>query len=327
MRSSTSCQICCKTCELNQKTNCIKCGARVHLKCANVGLNYGNHNFICMGCQLKMRSKQKGFCHRKIGSVNQTHSNHIDLYTPTNANHGNPPLGPAEPTDEYLSISNLNSVLQNKTDKDIFAIHFNAVSWVKNFDSFVSLFDRMIHLPDIICVTETRFHDDKIEWQKNLVAIENYELNYDNSPSDAGGVAVYLKNGTFKNAKVMKNLRLNVPECESIFLELDSFSNTKQAKKNTKLLLGCTYRHPRTTVSSKSDFSEKLSETIESSTIKNIPVVIFGDMNIDAGDHDESGVEHYTNMLSSIGCENLTSIPTCFSDTTRSRVLVERIYN
>ena len=41
-------------------------------------------------------------------------------------------------------------------------------------------------------------------------------------------------------------------------------------------------------------------------------------MNIDTSNHNNSGVLHYTNMLSSIGCKNLTNIPTCFSETTRS---------
>ena len=41
-------------------------------------------------------------------------------------------------------------------------------------------------------------------------------------------------------------------------------------------------------------------------------------MNIDTSNHKNNGVLHYTNMLSSIGCKNLTNIPTCFSETTRS---------
>ena len=165
--AKNSCLVCKKTCQINQKTKCSICKAYAHRRCANVGLNYGVHNFICSSCHqrkarlqrlsLSLNESTDGDHGAQIGSVNQTHSNHIDLA----ANQDNALVGSAETTDLYLSINNLNSVLQNKTDKDIFAIHFNAVSWVKNFDSFVSLFDRMIHLPDI-CVTETRFHDDKI---------------------------------------------------------------------------------------------------------------------------------------------------------------------
>ena len=64
-------------------------------------------------------------------------------------------IGPSETADLYLSIENLNSVLRKKSEKDIFIVHFNARSWVKHFDTFKSLFDRMTHVPDIVCVSET----------------------------------------------------------------------------------------------------------------------------------------------------------------------------
>ena len=149
------------------------------------------------------------------------------------ANQKNIVIGPSETADLYMNLDNLNAVLQTKSAHDLFVIHFNAVSWVKNFDSFTSLFDRMTRHPDIICVTETRLKDGKISWQKNLVHIDNYDLKYDNSPTDAGGVAIYIKKGIFKSSVVKKNLRLNVPECESIFIEcqLSNTTITNLAKK------------------------------------------------------------------------------------------------
>ena len=94
---------------------------------------------------------------------------------------------------------------------------------------------------------------------------------------------------------VKKNLRLNVPECESIFIEcqLSNTTITNLARKNSKLLLGCTYRHPRTSLSSISDFSDKLRENLEFYATQNIPVVILGDMNIDTSKHNDNGVIHY----------------------------------
>ena len=65
----------------------------------------------------------------------------------------------------------------------------------------------MTHCPDIICVSETKLKDGKINWQKNLVQIENYDLKYDNSPSDAGGVAVYIKKEIFKRVVVKKKTK------------------------------------------------------------------------------------------------------------------------
>ena len=60
----------------------------------------------------------------------------------------------------------------------------------------------MTHCPDIICVSETKLKDGKINWQKNLVQIENYDLKYDNSPNDAGGCGGLHKKGNFKRVVV-----------------------------------------------------------------------------------------------------------------------------
>ena len=103
-------------------------------------------------------------------------------------------IGPAETEDLYLDIENLNPVLTRKKSTDIFIVHVNARSWVKNFDSFTSLFDRMAHPPEILCITETRLKDSKLDWQKNVTKIRNYDpIKYDNSPTDAGaGVLQFM---------------------------------------------------------------------------------------------------------------------------------------
>lgn len=224
MRNNT-CLVCKKPYQSNQKTKCSVCKLHAHRRCANIGLNFGVFNYTCVVCHQKMGQHQNSppshiegqsdnlnpngssgsadpTTQNELGTSAQSHCLNLDTLNDkiSVATQNNVLIGPAETADLYLSINNLNAVLQNKTAKDIFVIHFNAVSWVKNFDSFMSLFDRMNHCPDVICVTETRLKDSKIHWQKNLVAIENYDLKYDNSPSDAGGVAVYLKNGAFKKA-------------------------------------------------------------------------------------------------------------------------------
>ena len=256
------------------------------MRCAKVGLNFGNRNYFCPAClerntsnsispsslhrNLNEDSEVHGDRANEIGQLvhdsrNQVNSFDIDALNDkiTTANQNNVLIGPTETADLYISMDNLNSVLRGKLDKDIFIVHFNAVSWVKNFDSFMSLFDQMNHSPDLICVSETKLKDGKINWQKNLVSIDGFELKYDNSPSDAGGVAIYIKNNVFKSVTVKKDLRLNVPECESIFLEINTFSKKTPTKKNPdKLLLGCTYRHPRPTLSKIKDFTDKLQKTL-----------------------------------------------------------------
>ena len=252
MRLVNTCFLCKKTCQKNQKTKCSICKKSSHMKCARVGLNFGNRNYFCPAClekntsnsispsslypNLNEDSEMHGDRTNEVGgqfvddSRNQVNSFDLDALNDkiVTANQNHVLVGPTETADLYLSMDNLNSVLREKSNKDIFIVHFNAVSWVKNFDSFMSLFDQMNHSPDLICVSETRLKDGKVNWQKNLVSIDGFDIKYDNSPSDAGGVAIYIKTGVFKRVTVKKDLRLNVPECESIFLEIDTFS-----KKNT----------------------------------------------------------------------------------------------
>ena len=63
--------------------------------------------------------------------------------------------------------------------------------------------------------------DDKIEWQSKMVDIPNYKLIFDNSKTDAGGVAIYINDAIVKNIKIMSELKLKVDDCESIFIELN----------------------------------------------------------------------------------------------------------
>ena len=142
-----ACQICSRTCERNQKINCLKCGTRVHLKCANVGLNYGNHNFVCTGCHSKRRS------HREtLSSHNQSD---VSINSPDL-------LG-------YHSIEDLNLNLGKSQGKNLFIIHFNIVGLVLHKDDIDLLIKKMVNKPDIICITESRLKDEKIKWQSGLV--------------------------------------------------------------------------------------------------------------------------------------------------------------
>ena len=190
MRSSLLLCLVCKGCCIgSQKTNCSICKLPVHLKCVNVGLNYGIRNYICMSCHQKPKQRAETPPPSQNSSDNddsQNVSSAVSLnHTGQNcpdindncfdldainerirtANENNMEIGPTETADLYVSLNQLSSALQIKTHNDIFAIHFNARSWVKHFDSFTSFFDRMTHRPEIICVSETRLKDGKIDWQ------------------------------------------------------------------------------------------------------------------------------------------------------------------
>ena len=130
-----------------------------------------------------------------------------------------------DPPYNYLSYSTLNSKLSVKTLQDLFILHLNIGSLVLNVDQIKSLISQTKVRPDVICLTESRLHDKKIEWQLQLVQIEGYfipDLTYDNSPTNAGGVVIYFKDSLRKHIKHKPELRLDVPDCESVFFELVS---------------------------------------------------------------------------------------------------------
>ena len=233
----------------HKRLKCSLCGGIYHQKCTSVTPSQFIDTYEGKNAGLYRCEK----CPQIIINDEVVQSNTYDFQSLqdriTVASQNKLIMGPTETADLYLSIDDLNCVLKSKKQDDIYMIHVNAVSWVKNFDSFIAFFENMKHFPDVICVSETRIMDKKIDWQLLCVQIANYELNYDNSPSDAGGVAIYVKKGKFDNYTVKKDLRLNVADCESIFLEVKLASKiTHINKRSNKLLLGCIYRHPRTTL-------------------------------------------------------------------------------
>merc|ERR1712240_698507 len=101
-----------------------------------------------------------------------------------------------------------------------------------------------------------------------------YDLVYDNSPTNAGGVALYVRKSF--NFSVINEFRLDVSDCESIFIELDLSQKSCLGSTQT-LLVGCIYRHPRP---HSKCFIDKLSKLIEGYSMKNNPILIMGDINL-----------------------------------------------
>ena len=214
-------------------------------------------------------------------------------------------------SENYLCLEDVKTICIDKQECDISIVHINAVSLVANFDN-IACFLENINFPDVICISETRLKNEKINWQSNLVSLPNYNMQYDNSLTCAGGVAIYVKDHFV--TKVNSDSKLNVEDCESLFIEL-TLSLRTNLSKNIPLLIGCVYRHPRPTTSLFVDvFCEKLSKYVD----KNLPFIILGDFNIDACKATNSEVKYYINMLSSIGCKNFINVHTRISGNSRS---------
>ena len=311
MRSS--CKTCKKACRKNQNSlYCVCCKSNFHQKCIDISkLDYqviiselNQHPYQCYTClaQSNMRT-------------NATLPSDSQNYPPTG-----PPI--ADSDEPYYSIEDVNHKLSSfGSDKKLLVLHLNIESLVKNLDEIKSLINKLHNKPDIICVTETRLHDKKIEWQSKLIKIDNYSLpkqNYDNSPTTAGGVAIYIHDSLKMSINHKPNLRLDVPECESVFFEVTNLQFTNKKVDEKALLVGCIYRHPRRSQMSTSTFTDRLSEKLVKYFDSNTPLLLLGDVNINVNLATDPSAQHYTNMLASVGCLNLINVPTYFWENGRS---------
>ena len=183
--------------------------------------------------------------------------------------------------DAYKNVNFINSEL--KSEDDLFILHMNIVSLVANFDSVQSLISQAKVTPHFICISESRLNDKKIDWQTELVNLPNYELHYDNSKTSAGGVAIYVHED-ITSFEIKSEMKIEAPDCESLFVEIKFERNMQEDKANNakkSLLLGCVYRHPRWATSL---FFDRLCEKLAMYSVKNIPVVLVGDFNINTLD-------------------------------------------
>ena len=70
--------------------------------------------------------------------------------------------------------------------------------------------------------------------QLKLAIHPDYDLVYDNSPTNAGGVAIYVKHDI--KFTVKRELKLEVDDCESLFIELDISDKLILGSQKTVLL-------------------------------------------------------------------------------------------
>ena len=163
MATNIHCNICNKRVRKNQRAlPCSECKCNSHLKCSNVTPSQYNAlkalNFTTFSC--KVCSPNSIICTSK----------YVNSYLSTQAK-----------PDMYQSINDVNKNLNSESKGDLFVLHFNIVSLVLHKDAIASMISRMKVRPDIICISESKLKDDKIEWQSKMVDIPNYKLVFDNS--------------------------------------------------------------------------------------------------------------------------------------------------
>ena len=156
-------------------------------------------------------------------------------------------------------------------------------------------------MPDIIGVTETRTKDDSY-----LINLEGYAAEFCYSPTEAGGVGIYIRKTIQYN--VRDDLNLEVENCEDKWVEI-VVDNSKKRHKGTKsIVIGVVYRHP---VSNYKYFQEKLSNTIYDLNQNNKQFMILGDMNINLMKYNlATPITNYLDDIQRAGCLSVFDQPT-----------------
>ena len=133
------------------------------------------------------------------------------------------------------------------------------------------------------------------------------------SPTNAGGVSLYIKQVIIFNLITKPNL--NTEGCEDIWIDV-------KMDNNKKVVVGAIYRHPK---SNFIDFQTFFVNTIELLNALPATYYIDGDINIDLSKSDKNAnIADYVNTLHSMGCSQVIANPTRI--TANSSSLLDHIY-
>ena len=95
-------------------------------------------------------------------------------------------------------------------------IHLNIASLQRHIDELRTFLTILEHPFQVICISETRLHDDK---PLTNIQIDGYDFVHTKTTTQCGGVGIYVKNGI--EYEILDQLSIthhNVSE--SIFIEL-----------------------------------------------------------------------------------------------------------
>ena len=185
----------------------------------------------------------------------------------------------------YVSPNDIVNDHMSQNESDLTIFHNNIRSINKNLGSAEEIFLNCQKMPDILAFTETKLNSDS-----NLPNIEGYQpLEHVDSPTDAGGVGLFVRNDL--PYTVRKDLSLKSPHCEDLWISI---------KNENNFVLGVIYRHPK---NSYANFRDSLCKSLDILNKSKTDYVIVGDINIDFLKYNiATNITRYANALNSVGC-------------------------
>ena len=214
------------------------------------------------------------------------------------------------PQSEYYSVSKLNNLSHTTQGKGIFLFHCNIRSLTKNLTLLNDMLYFLDSKPDVMAITETRLSSNSVT---NL-DISNYNFFHTDSPTPAGGAAIYVNKAL--KAIPRPDLKIDLPLVESCWVEIDPNNNRKH------IMIGCIYKHPTANVE---EFTTKFDELLNQLNPNKYDMYIMGDMNIDLLKyHCHQQTERYLDMIYSFNLLPVITKPTRI--TSHTATLIDHIY-
>ncbi|XP_077974519.1 uncharacterized protein LOC144430455 [Styela clava] len=201
------------------------------------------------------------------------------------------------------------STISNPSNLSIF--HMNIRSIQRNFDYLINLLSEFQHPPHIIGISETKLKHNPLA----KINIPGYNFIHQPSDTNAGGVGCYIRSNL--KFKIIHDIKLNHPDCEDLWIELNNSDNHKTVKT---LIICILYKHPRNDIPT---FTSALSAVLE--RISNKQFILLGDFNINLLKHSlNKSISEYMDMISSYCTVQIITKPTRVSSS--SCTLIDHVY-
>jgi len=221
-------------------------------------------------------------------------------------------------TDEFLSYT-INSkyytpteFIEAKFSKNSFTmVHLNIASLQCHINELRTLLAIIGHPFDVICISETRLHDNK---PLSNIQLEGYEFVHTPTSTRCGGVGIYIKSSIeYDQLDHFSVCHENISE--SIFVELKN-----SRKKN--IIIGCIYRHHSAIQTFISEFFNNMLNKITKS--KKI-CALLGDFNVDISKYGtHADTDFFYDLISANSFRPLILQPTRV--TSNSATLIDNIF-
>ena len=196
-------------------------------------------------------------------------------------------------------------------------INLRSINNLENFDALYEFISSLPSLPDLVCISETRLKGEPLI----NIAIPDYNFIHADSPTNAGGVGIYILSK--HRYELNHGLEMKIEGCEELWINL--FPNIKSSQK---LIIGAIYRHPIMTNNYLQKFTNALSDSIKIINDRKNTFYVLGDLNIDIATNNKTtlGTLNYIDQLTSCGSVPIITLPTRVTDTS-SKIIDHIITN